>query len=459
MKDFESLDRFIFDKISESKLPGLSIAAVKNGEIIYKKAFGFRDLSKGLAATPETLYCIGSVTKSFTCLAIMKLQEEGLLNVEDRADRFLPFKLEVKQEPVKIWHLMTHSSGIPALAYAESMIRSAMKSADRWLPMIGYDSMFTFLDEAESWAHSKPGEKWFYLNEGYILLGHIIEKVSGEPYTSYVKKNILIPLSMMRSLFMKEEVDLDPNVATPYIVTKEGERIPSTYPYGAILSDGGLISNVEDMARYIMMYLDYGMYKETRLAREDSIREMMKPRVKTPDEPFISDYDRYYGYGLGINSSFSGYDLISHGGSVSTATAYMGFIPAKKIGVMVLANGSGYPLNYIGEYALALLLGEDPYKLPVFKYEKIQKNLEGVYETYKATMRAKVVSKGSLLALEIGDKYRDLTVPLVPVDWEGAVKIFHGISMDRRISAEFYEQEGDTYLIYERYKMKKVGKI
>lgn len=455
----KELDRFIFDKISESKLPGVSIAAIKNDEVIYKKAFGFRDLSKGSPATPETLYCIGSVTKSFTCLAIMKLQEEGFLNVEDRVDKFLPFKLEVKKEPVKIWHLMSHTSGIPALAYAEAVIRSTMKSADRWLPMVGYDSMFNFLDEAESWSHCRPGERWFYLNEGYILLGHVIEKASRESYLSYVKREILEPLNMTRSYFRKEEVDLDPNVAVPYIITKEGERIPSTYPYGTILSDGGLISNIEDMVKYIMMYLNNGVYKGVRLVSEDSIREMIKQRVKTPDEPFISDYIRYYGYGLGINSNFFGYDLISHGGSVSTATAYMGFIPAKKVGVMILANGTGYPLNYIGEYALALLLGEDPYKLPIFKYEKIQRELEGVYETYKATMRAKVISKGSLLTLEMGDKYRDLSIPLVPIDWESPTKIFHGISLDRKISAEFYKQGDDAYLIYERYKMKKVGKI
>ncbi|MEM4727886.1 MAG: serine hydrolase domain-containing protein, partial [Candidatus Bathyarchaeia archaeon] len=269
--------------MSETKLPGLSISAIKDGEVVYSRGFGFRDLATGRPATPETLYCIGSVTKSFTCISIMQLQEKGLLDVEDPVEKYLPLSLRSCGEPVKIWLLMSHTSGIPALAYAEAVIRHTMRASERWLPISGYRDMFTFMGEAEGWAYTKPGERWFYLNEGYILLGYVIEKVSGEGYVDYVRRHILEPLGMRRSFFYKDEVEGDPDAATPYIVTKEGERIPSTYPYGAILSDGGLISNALDMAEYIKMYLNYGEYKGFRVLGEDLIREMMKPRVKTPD--------------------------------------------------------------------------------------------------------------------------------------------------------------------------------
>ncbi|MBS7652805.1 MAG: serine hydrolase [Candidatus Bathyarchaeia archaeon] len=445
--------------MSETKLPGLSISAIKDGEVVYSRGFGFRDLATGRPATPETLYCIGSVTKSFTCISIMQLQEKGLLDVEDPVEKYLPLSLRSCGEPVKIWHLMSHTSGIPALAYAEAVIRHTMRASERWLPISGYRDMFTFMGEAEGWAYTKPGERWFYLNEGYILLGYVIEKVSGEGYVDYVRRHILEPLGMRRSFFYKDEVEGDPDAATPYIVTKEGERIPSTYPYGAILSDGGLISNALDMAEYIKMYLNYGEYKGFRVLGEDLIREMMKPRVKTPDEPFISNYVRYYGYGLGINRDFYGYDLISHGGSVSVATAYMGFVPERKVGVMILANGSGYPLSYMGEYALALLLGRDPKDHPVFIYERVQEELEGVYETYKATMRAKVARRGSLLTLDMGDRYRELMVPLIPLEFKGDRALFQGISMDRKIPVEFIKDGGETYLLYERYKLRKIGRI
>ena len=456
--DVEKLDDFIFRKVSETKIPGLSIALVNRDEVVYKRGFGFKDLSKGLPATPETLYCIGSVTKSFTCLAIMQLQEKGVLSLEDPIEKYVPLRIRPKGEQIRIWHLMTHTSGIPALAYAEAVIRQSIGASEKWLPISSYQDMFTFMNEAEKWAHSKPGERWFYLNEGYILLGYIIEKVSGEKYEDYVRKEILDPLGMKRSFFRKEEVERDPDVAVPYVVTSKGERIASTYPYGAILSDGGLISNVMDMAEYIRMFLDYGEHDGKRIASDHSIREMMKPRIRLPHEPFISKDVRYYGYGLGIRPDFFGHYLVGHGGSVLVSTAYMAFVPDKGIGVMVLANGSGYPLSYIGDYALALMLGRDPMELPFIRYESVLEELAGIYETYKGTMRVKVTRRGSLLQIERRDKYTEFVVPLLPKDIEGEIKVFHAISMDRKIPTEFVREGDDLFLIFERYKLKKVGK-
>jgi CubicO group peptidase (beta-lactamase class C family) len=215
----------------------------------------------------------------------MQLQERGLLSVEDEVGKHLPFTLCVKGEPVKIWHLMRHSSGVPALAYAEAVIRYTMKSADTWLPLTNGMDMYTFLDKAESWAHCRPGERWFYLNEGFRLLGAIIEKVSGEHYTDYVRKHILEPLGMNRSFFNQEDVEADPEKAIPYIVTRDGEMIPSSYPYGIVTSDGGLVSCVSDMAKYITMYLNSGQISGGQILKPDSVKEMMKPKVKTPDEP------------------------------------------------------------------------------------------------------------------------------------------------------------------------------
>jgi CubicO group peptidase (beta-lactamase class C family) len=121
--DYEKLESFIFEKMSKTHLPGLSIALVDGEEIIYSKGFGFRDLEYGLKATPHTLYGVGSVTKSFTALSIMQLAEKGKINLDDRVNKYIPLNLESKGEPVKVWHLLCHTSGIPALAYAEALIR------------------------------------------------------------------------------------------------------------------------------------------------------------------------------------------------------------------------------------------------------------------------------------------------------------------------------------------------
>ncbi|MFN3422015.1 MAG: serine hydrolase domain-containing protein, partial [Armatimonadota bacterium] len=121
--DWRTFEAYMFERMSKTRLPGLSIAIVKDGEVIYARGFGFRDLDSGAPMTPQTRVGIGSVTKSFTALSIMMLVEEGKISLDDPVDKFVPISLRPFNEPVRIWHLLTHSSGIPALAYAEAFIR------------------------------------------------------------------------------------------------------------------------------------------------------------------------------------------------------------------------------------------------------------------------------------------------------------------------------------------------
>lgn len=455
MLDFGRLEDFIFEKMSKTHLPGLSIAIVKDEEVVYSRGFCFRDLEYGLRATPETLYGIGSVTKSFTALSIMQLVEEGKLSLDEPVSNYIPLDLKFEEEPVRIWHLLSHASGIPALAYAEAFIRYVTGAGDKWIPVASSEDIFTFMREANQWALAKPGERWFYLNEGYVILGYIIEKLSDMKYEEYVKKKILQPLHMNRSFFKKEEVESDLDVATPYIITRDEKCKKSKYPYG-ISADGGLISNVLDLARYITMYLNRGKYDGDALLSSDLIEEMEKPRVKLPLQIFGGEA---YGYGLSIIPNFLGNKLVGHGGSVLVYTAYMGYIPEKGIGIALLANGSGYFLSQMGLYGQALMLGENPENLPFIKTERVFDLLTGHYETYKGTMKAQVVSKEGILQLEIKDKYTDMIIPLIPEDIEGEVKKFHTIQTGGKLPVEFTIKEDKVDLIYERYRLKKVGNL
>ncbi len=456
MLDFGRLEDFIFEKMSKTHLPGLSVAIVKDGEVVYSRGFCFRDLEYGLRATPETLYGIGSVTKSFTALSIMQLMEEGKLSLDEPISKYVPLDLKSVEEPVRIRHLLSHASGIPALAYAEALIRYMTGAGDKWIPIASYEDIFTFMKEANQWALTRPGKRWFYLNEGYVILGYIIEKLAGMRYEEYVKKKILEPLQMNRSFFKKEEVEADLDVATPYIITRDGECKKSMYAYSPISSDGGLISNVLDLARYITMYLNRGKYDGNTLLPSDFIEEMEKPRIKLPLQIFGGEA---YGYGLHIIPNFFGNKLVGHGGSVLVATAYMGYIPEKGMGVALLANGSGYPLSQIGLYGLALMLGENPENLPFIKVERTFDLLTGLYETYKGTMKAQVVSKGGILQLEVKDKYTDMIIPLIPENIEGEVKMFYTVEAGVKLPVEFIVRGDKVDLIYERYRLKKVGKL
>src|SRR3990170_8841582 len=237
MTRFAALEQFVQDRMAETHLPSITLAVLERGETVYQRAFGFRDSERGLPATPATLYGIGSVTKSFTCLAVMQLAEQGRLAVDDPVERYLPLDLRPFGQAVTLHHLMTHSSGIPALAYAEAVIRHAAGATDTWLPIGSYDDMLTFVNGAGDWIHASPGTRWFYLNEGYILLGAIIEKVSGQRYADYVGDHLLAPLGMTRTFLEKARVDADPDTAMPYVITKDHAQLPSHYLLGRLTSD------------------------------------------------------------------------------------------------------------------------------------------------------------------------------------------------------------------------------
>jgi CubicO group peptidase (beta-lactamase class C family) len=454
---FAKLEEFILEKLSETKLPSLTAAVVKGEEVVWARAFGFKDVARGLPATTKTLYGIGSVTKSFTALAIMQLVEQGKLRLDDPVDLHVPFPVKPQGERVTILHLLTHSSGIPALAYAEAVIRGRTGAQDNWLPIATYSDLVTFMQDANDWTLFKPGERWFYLNEGYAALGAVIEKCAGVSYEDYVRTHILLPLGMERSFFGKAAVEKDSDVAVPYVITRTGEQMPSSYAYGGLTADGALISNIHDLARYASMYLGGGKFGQTRVLGEEGIKAMQEPRIALPYQGNFGP--RYYALGLFNTPAFYGRTLIDHGGSVLVATAFMGFVPEEGLGVVLLANGSGYPLAQIGQYTLCLLLGQDTAELPFIALDRELAALTGVYETYKGTMRVQVKKAGSLLMLENKDKYNDTTAPLIAENLAGAHKRFYTLNVGVKVPVEFTVSEKGIELIHERYLLRRVGKL
>ncbi|MDH5200144.1 MAG: beta-lactamase family protein, partial [Candidatus Bathyarchaeota archaeon] len=131
----EELENFIFGRMGESGIVGLSIATVKEGDVNYRRGFGFRDFEQGTSVTPETIYCIGSVTKPFTALAVMQLQERGLLGLGDPVEKYVQFRARPMGEPLLVRHLLSHSSGIPSLGYAEVTLGAITGTGDTWFPI------------------------------------------------------------------------------------------------------------------------------------------------------------------------------------------------------------------------------------------------------------------------------------------------------------------------------------
>jgi CubicO group peptidase (beta-lactamase class C family) len=454
---FSKLEQFVFDKMSETKLPGLSAAIVEAGEVVWSRGFGFRDIDRGLPATPRTLYAIASVTKSFTAVAVMQLAERGKLTVDDPLEKYVSLRLHSSDEPVRIRHLLSHTSGLPALAYAESVIRGAVGAGEHWLPVGSYNDLLTFMTDAHDWVVAAPGERWFYLNEGYALLGCIIERCSGTSYEDYVHQNILEPLGMSRSFFNRAPVEKDQDAATPYIITRDGERKPSTYPYGGITSDGGLISTATDLARYVSMLLGSGTLGGTQILMPDSVAALETPRASRGLEGPFGDLS--YGYGLGVTPDFLGHCLVNHSGSLYVATAWMGYIREEGVGIVLLSNGSGYPLSQMGMYGLAVALDGDPEALPFVRNDKVLKELEGTYETYKGTMKVNVKRAGDFLNVEFADKYNKEVAVLVPKAIGDETRVFYTLSGGYKLLVEFNVSEDGVDLLYERYRMKRTGPL
>lgn len=441
----DKIDAFILEKIAATKLPSVSYAVIKDGEVAYANALGFRDLERGLPATPATIYGIGSITKSFTALCILKLVEEGRLSLNDNVEKYIPIRLRSRGENVTIRHLLTHTSGIPALGYAEAFIEGLVSRGGTWLPVAKPQDLLPFMESAEEWAVAKPGERFFYLNEGYVLLGLVIEKVTGAPYWECVRMKILTPLGMLRTYLASEEVMQDGDVAKPYYPDPEkGTPTPGRIPIG-ITSDGGIMSNALDMAKYVAMLINRGTYNGVEIIGKKSVEEAEIKRVAVPWRLLG---DEGYGYGLVISENFYGRKIVMHGGKVLVYTAHMAYLPYDRIGVVVLANSTGYPMSYIAMYILAIALGRNPEELPFLMREKVLRKLEGTYRGYKGTVTYTAKAKGDILILKSqwGEE-----LYLFPEEVREDYAKFHTYTKGYKLDVEFHIGKDGVKMVFERY--------
>jgi len=447
--DFDRFDQFILANSRETRFPSVTAGLIEEGELVHSIAYGFRDIASAAPASTTTLYGVGSVTKSFTALSIAKLVEEGKLDFHDRITDYLPLKQRAFQD-VEVHHLLTHTTGIPGLGFAEALIFRAIGQCSHPLPVLSADEIVPYLDEVDNWIEAKPGEKMFYLNEGYYLLGELISKVTGRPYSTYVIEEILRPLGMNRSYFAKEQIERDTDVATPYVVRGE-KTTTSVFPPGGAAA-GGLVTNINDLAHFVTVLSTGGEFAGKRLIGKDTLQKMEQPYARWPRAMFPG---QGYGYGLEIIPDFYGRKVVGHGGSVEVFTASFLYAPRTGFGVVVMANGTGYSMERIALYGMALLLGQNPDDLPVFKLENTLKRVEGKYAAYKNVVLAEVKRNGSFLTLS-GDDIGE-NIILVPDRVEDETATFFTLSGTAKMIVEFRFHRESVEMIYERYKYRKTS--
>jgi CubicO group peptidase (beta-lactamase class C family) len=437
--------------MSETKLPSVAASVIEDGRVVHQRAYGYKDNASALPAAPQTLYGIGSITKSFIAVCIAKLVEAGKMDFHDAVTKFLPLKQKAF-EGVEVHHLLTHTSGIPGLGALEVSLYTSFGEYHHWLPISSVEDMSSFMSDVDDWVESRPGAEYRYLNEGFVLLGDVVTKASGKPWEKFLKEEVLTPLKMNRTFIQKADIDADKDVATPYAI--RGTKVnPTLMPYGSGAA-GGIVSNVVDLSNYIKMFIDRGEFEGKTVLGRDVLEKMETPHSKRQAKYYDGDS---YGYGLVIHPNFYGHKVVGHGGSVDVFTSSMRYVRDLKSGVVLLSNGTGYSISLLAMCAVSQLTGHDPDELAEFHNDNLLKNLEGQYRSYKGTLYAEARKNGSFLMLSGEDIGKDII--LVPQGEDGNLVRFYTLDEGDRMEVTFRFNEHGVELLYERYIYRRSGPL
>ncbi|HVS73346.1 MAG TPA: serine hydrolase domain-containing protein [Phycisphaerae bacterium] len=313
----------LLDGVIKAGDPGVAVLVAQDGKILFEKGYGLADREHGLSVSPQTIFRIGSITKQFTASAILKLQEEGKLSVNDPLSKYLPAFPRGKE--VTLRELLNHTSGIHDLAPGdEPDLLSRLTKPTTTDAVIGEIKKFPY--------DFDPGTQWRYDNSGYVLLGSIVEKVSGKSYGDFLRDTFFRQLGMTNTGVYRAHLEL-PHEAVGYSLgTKDFER-PVEIDPSWIGGDGALYSTVEDLYRW-----NEGIFGE-RVLDAASLKAAF-----TAVATNASQINTGNGYGFGwFVGSYRGLRDISHGGAVQGFTSMVVRLPDEKFTVIVLANANGRP--------------------------------------------------------------------------------------------------------------------
>ena len=318
------LDSKLSGKISavlqKSGAPSVSVAVVKDGRLVFARAFGFADLAAHRPAAAETRYAVGSISKQFTTAALLLLQEQGKLSLDDKVAQYFPAL--TRASDITIRQLLSHTSGYEDYAPQDYII-------PEWTKPI------TPLAILDRWAakplNFDPGTKWQYSNTNYVLAGAIFEKVAGQALVAFLHQKIFEPLAMTSAA---DCLPVQPGDAVAYTRYAIGPPRPAAREAnGWYFAAGELCMTPSDLARWDMALL------QKKILSAHSYEEFTR-EVRLADGGAT-----HYGLGLTI-SEFDGSPAFRHGGEVSGFIASNAVYPARNGSVTVLSNQDG--MNVVG---------------------------------------------------------------------------------------------------------------
>ncbi|TXE16332.1 serine hydrolase [Psychroflexus gondwanensis] len=309
----QQFDTYIGDQYT-SDAPGVSILVAKDGKAIYSRGSGIANLELDIKAAPKHVFEIGSITKQFTAVAILMLEEQGKLSVEDEITKFIP-DYPTQDKTITVHHLLNHTSGIKSYTNMPSFMEFARTD------MTPTVLMGRFKNEQMEFD---PGTQFNYNNSGYIVLGHIIEVVSGQSYEDFIQTNIFDKVGMDNSYY-GSMTRLIPNRARGYSKTETGYRnadyLSLTLPYAA----GSIMSTTADLLKW------QNAISANTLIKKSSLEKATNGSTLDSGEEITYGYGWYTG---NINGSAS----VEHDGGIFGYSSSGIFLPEENVYVIGLSN-------------------------------------------------------------------------------------------------------------------------
>lgn len=350
--DFNKVDAYIQTEMKNCRIPGFSLGIVKDDKILYMKGYGTADPSNR-GVTPQTPFHIASLSKSFTAMAIMQLADEGKIDLDQPVKAYIPwFSLSDKQQSSKITvrQLLNHTSGLGT--HAEYDIASLRGDDTR------IEEFVRKMNRLE--LSHKPGETFQYNNANYIILGQVIQSVTGLTYEDYIQQKIFKPLGMNHSYVSQEEAKKD-GLAMGYR-TVFGFPSPVELPYRTdFLPAYSILSSSEDMSKYMIALMNHGKFENTQILSEVSLKEMFAPS---------SQVSKWESYGLGWYVTSGS---VYHGGEVTHYQSKLKILPEDSLGIVLMYNTSSSTLTTLFKVGyrdriesgiINLLYGYEPDRVP-----------------------------------------------------------------------------------------------
>ncbi len=331
------LEQRIAAVMTEAHLPGVAVGIVHGDSLVLEMGFGVADRMTGRGVDGETLFQIGSLSKSFTSTLLALLVDDGLITFHDPITDHLPTELRVPTAPQgapSVRQLATHTSGLPRQP-------PTLRRLHGDYPVLAFSHFELYQSLEAAQLERAPGEGFAYSNFGYSVLGHILERVGARPYELLVSERVFRPLRM-RSSTVTIWLQFEPRLARPYYWNNRTGVLEDYTPWDteAMAPAGGIASTIHDLARFVSY----------QFGADGALLEIREPLVALGD-------GLAYGMGWFVLELEGVGTVINHGGEVDGYTSYLGFSPDHRLGVIILTNAGDGPLEPVANWIFLDMVG------------------------------------------------------------------------------------------------------